>query len=232
MPVACRPGSRPPMTQYLVTVHSSKFGTTNRIPQLYELILSPGSQAIPFRTPGQGTPRAPANATLMGLERMDLRRLLQPLDHANRPVLRPGGQAGTVQAPRQRPDRPTVGGQGINSRPLAASQTLAVPSKLPDARCAPSGLHASDRISPNCCEFGLYRVPGWPEPLARGRVPDPDLAVVAARASRLPFGLQATDVARTRDPATRSTPDRGSSSRSSRCRHRPPRPGGCPAPCE
>src|SRR5258708_3601725 len=99
-------------------MHASEFGPANRVPNLHEPVRPPGSQAISLWTPGQGAdPMCPGRTEatgFMGLETMDLRSLFEPFDHTNRPVLRAGGQIASVRAPRHRPDRPTVGGQGEN----------------------------------------------------------------------------------------------------------------------
>src|SRR5262249_9936228 len=128
--------------------------------------------------------------TLMGLEHVDLRNVLKPFDHTNRPVLRACGQTGSVRAPRHRPDEPTVGGQG---------EDLPAFGDLPDQGPA---------VQASRCQPRAVRAPGQganqPELLidpavvmslegqnlfASGRVPDPDLAVVATRSQ--PFAVRA-----------------------------------------
>ena len=81
---------------------------------------------------------------------------------------------------------PWSAGRAKTSRPPAISQTLAVPSRPADASCVPSGLQASERISPNCgVDPALIMSLDGQNLFAGGRVPDPDLAVVAARCQPL-----------------------------------------------
>src|SRR5438128_3461614 len=126
----------------------------------------------------------------MGLENMDHRSLLEPFDHTNGPILGTGGQMGSVRAPSHRPYHPMVGGQGEN---------------LPAADDFPRLSHA---IQASRCQVLTILAPGQranqPELLmgpafvvsveglnffAGGRIPDPDLAVVATR--RQPLAVRA-----------------------------------------
>src|SRR5205823_5799151 len=170
----------------LVSLHAADKGATNRVPKLHEPVQSPRSQAIPLGTPGQGAdslrPGRAEGTRFMGLENMDLRSMLESFDHTNRPVLRTGGQTGSVRAPRHRPDRPTVGGQGENfpaagDLPDLGRAVQAGRGELPSV-WAP-GQRANQAELRDDSAF-IMSLEGQ-NLLAGGRVPDSNLAIVATR---------------------------------------------------
>src|SRR5271166_2859367 len=67
----------------LMSSHASDLDTTKWVPDLHERVALPtGSQAIPLRAPSHTADKSSG----MGLEKMDLRSLLEPFDHTNRPI--------------------------------------------------------------------------------------------------------------------------------------------------
>src|SRR5262249_36640631 len=101
-----------------------------------------------------------------------------------------GGGAGPVRPPPPRPAAPAVGGQEKTSPPAAD-----VPDQGPTVqprRCQPRTVRApGERANQSelLADSAFVMALEGPNLLASGRVPDPDLAVVAAR--RQPFAVRA-----------------------------------------
>ena len=184
--------------------------------------------------PGCGPANQPVRSYgFMGLENMDLRSLLEPFDHTNRPVLGAGGQMGSVRAPGHRPDR--LHGRRAGRRFPSAGELPDLGRAVQAGRCQLRAVGAPGQRpdQPELRGLSLRAImslegknffAAWRGPRSgscRRRRPTP---AACRPGSRTP-----TSPAR-RVPATHSTPGRGSRSRSSRCRHGPPRPAGRPDP--
>src|SRR5262245_8293698 len=175
----------------LVSFHAGELGAANRVPNLHEPVHSSGRQSVSLGTPGQSAdpvfPGRAEPAGFMGLEYLDLRTGLDRFDYTNRPVRRAGGQTDSVRAPRHRPDRAVVRREGEDfpaegnvpdlDRAVQAArrQVLAVrvPRQRPDQ---------PELLRDSTCVVCLERGKNF---FTCCRVPDPDLAVVAARREAL-----------------------------------------------
>src|SRR5215469_447827 len=93
-----------------MTLHAGDFSSPNWIPNLHEGVLARRGQALSLRAPGQREDPA----TLIGLEHIYLRGVLEVLYHTNRAILGACSETGPVRVPRYRPDRPVVGGKCEN----------------------------------------------------------------------------------------------------------------------
>src|SRR5262249_19250052 len=137
--------------------------------------------------------------------RSDPWAVLEPFEYANDPVGRAGGQMSPVRAPRQRPDRSVIRGQG---------EDFAAGVGLPDLRRAVQGARGEERAAraprqrpdqPELRPDSTFMPLDGQDLSAGGGVPDADRSVVAA-------GSQPTAV---RAPGDRRRP-RGASGQDAR----------------
>src|SRR5262249_26840861 len=129
-------------------------------------VSAPGEEPSPVGAEGDRINRAPVRRKVRGPFFQD------GVPDPEGAVEAPGGDPFAIGAEGDGKDLALMRRGSPSSRPVAASQSRAVPSPLPVTSHRPSGLKAAARTGPRCSSGGPIGPP-------RGRLPEPGGAVIA-----------------------------------------------------